>query len=86
MRAICSEAGHLSSSQVEDHRRKGKRVVCGDCRKRGRTAKEVSDAAKRLTRELTRATRKKGFARQEHTSAKQESQHFARKSKAVCAE
>ena len=60
-------------------------MVCGDCSKRGKTAQEESDAAKRTKRELTCATCKKGFARQKHISAKQESEHFTRKSKVVCA-
>ena len=59
--------------------------MCGDCSKRGTTAKGVADESKRLKRLLTRASCEEQFARQEHISAKQESEHFTRKSKVVCA-
>ena len=75
----------MSIDQVKHHRKTGVRVVCGECSKRGKTAQEASDAAKRMKRELTCATCKKGFARQEHISAKQESELFTRKSKVACA-
>ena len=61
-------------------------MVCGDCSRRGRTAKEVADSAKRLKRELQCAACKKQFPRQSHISDRQERDHFSRKSKVVCAE
>ena len=80
-----SEAGHLNAVQVEEHRRDGGRVVCGSCHRRNITAKDVAEEAKRLKRLLTCATCKKEFARQQHISDRQESDHFTRKSKVVCA-
>ena len=65
--------------------KKRTRVVCGDCNKRGRTAKGVSDETKRLKRLLTCASCQKEFARQGHISDEQESKHFTRKSKGACA-
>ena len=77
----------MNRNQVEDHRKKkGAIVVCGSCDKRGITAKDVAGDSKRLKRPLARAACKKEFARQQHISARQESEHFTRKSKVVCAE
>ena len=80
-----ADTKHLKQTQKEHRKATGKRVVCGDCSKRDITAKDVADEAKRLKRLLTCATCKKEFARQQHISAEQESKHFTRKSKVVCA-
>ena len=78
--------GRGSLGQVEAHRKKrNTRVVCGECAKRDVTAKGVADAAKRLKRQLKCAACEKEFPRQDHISDRQESDHFTRKSKVVCA-
>ena len=61
-------------------------MVCESCHKRAITAKVVADDSKRLKRVMMCAACKGQFARQEHISAKQESEHFTRKSKVVCAD
>ena len=80
------ETDHLTQSQVLHYREKaGRRVVCGACHKRGATAKSVVDATKRLERELTCAACNKGFPRQGHISSAQETEHFRKGRKVVCA-
>ena len=80
------DAGHLIPAEVEEHRRDGGRVVCGSCVKLGVTARGVADAAKRLNRQLKCGACEKEFPRQDHISDRQESDHFTRKSKVVCAD
>ena len=61
-------------------------MVCGECNKRGVTAKGVADAAKRLKGQVPCAACEKEFPRQGHVSDGQASDHFTRKSNVVCAD
>ena len=61
-------------------------MVCGECSKRGITAKGVADAGKRRERELTCAACSLKFPRQGHISSAQEADHLKRGVKVVCAD
>ena len=75
-----------AKKQIEEHRRERKTaVVCGECHQRGITAKAAADAAKGLERELTCAACRQGFPRQEHISKSQETDHFRKGARVVCA-
>ena len=77
----------MKPKQAAEHRStRATKLVCEECDKQGVTATGVADAAKRLKRQLKCGACDMEFPRQGHISDQQESDHFTRKSKAVCAD